>query len=176
MSVMPLPVDDGGGDAPGPRSPVRRILAAVVIAATLAAGGWFGFRAMKARHAAAFPPATGSVAVRGPDTTIDSLARAPNGTRVKVQVVNATHVRGLARRATQALRDRGYDVVEVGTTAQLRDTTVVLDRSGHPDWARRMARAVGGARVESRPDSSHYVDLTVLVGRAWHAPAEPFYP
>ena len=44
------------------------------------------------------------------------IARAPAGQRVKVEVVNATTVRGLARRATRALRDRGYDVVAVGTT------------------------------------------------------------
>jgi hypothetical protein len=106
----------------------------------------------------------------------DTLARAPAAQRVKVQVVNATRVRGLARRATRALRDRGFDVVEVGTTAEQRDSTLVLDRSGHPDWARRAARAMGGARVEARPDTSRYLDLTVLVGRAWRPPADPLDP
>jgi hypothetical protein len=106
----------------------------------------------------------------------DTLARAPVGTRVKVQVINATPVRGLARRATRALRARGFDVVEVGTTAEQRDSTLVLDRSGHPEWARRAARAMGGARVEARPDSSRYLDLTVLVGRAWRPPPEALDP
>src|SRR6185503_7191863 len=36
---------------------------------------------------------------------------APDGVRVRVQVINATNIRGLARRATQVLRDRGFDVV-----------------------------------------------------------------
>jgi hypothetical protein len=101
---------------------------------------------------------------------------APAGTRVRVQVLNATATRGLARRATMHLRDRGFDVLEIGTWSTQLDSTLVLDRSGHAEWARRVADALGGARVESRPDSSHYLDITVLLGRSWRPPAEPFYP
>lgn len=100
----------------------------------------------------------------------------PAGLRVRVQVLNATTTRGLARRATLVLRDRGFDVVETGTFAEQLDSTLVLDRSGHPDVARRVADALGGARVETRPDSSRYLDVTVLLGRSWRPPAEPFYP
>jgi hypothetical protein len=96
--------------------------------------------------------------------------------RVRVQVLNATEIRGLARRATHLLRDRGFDVVEIGTASQQRDSTLVLDRSGHPDWTRRVAEALGGARVESRPDSSRYLDVTVLLGRSWRPPSQPFHP
>lgn len=101
---------------------------------------------------------------------------APANTRIRVQVLNATTVRGLARRATMHLRDRGFDVLEMGTWAEQLDSTLVLDRSGHPDWAKRVADALGGARVESRPDSSRYLDVTVLLGRSWRPPAQPFYP
>ena len=103
-------------------------------------------------------------------------AEAPRGVRIRVEVLNATRVRGLARRATMHLRDRGFDVVYVGTSRDARDTTVVLDRSGHPDWAALVARALGGARVERAPDSSRYLDVTVLVGATWTPPSEPFYP
>src|SRR5258708_13617568 len=61
----------------------------------------------------------------------DDVPRAPAGVRIRVQVVNTTRTRGLGRRATQLLRDRGFDVVEVGTAGPARDTTLVLDRSGH---------------------------------------------
>lgn len=103
-------------------------------------------------------------------------ASASNDARVRVQVLNATTTRGLARRATMHLRDRGFDVLEMGTAPEQLDSTLVLDRSGHPEWAERVAEALGGARVESRPDSSRYLDVTVLLGRSWRAPAKPFYP
>ena len=102
--------------------------------------------------------------------------RAPEGTRIRVEVLNATRVRGLARRATMHLRDRGFDVVGMGTTQPQQDSTVVLDRSNHPEWARLVARALGATRVESRPDTSRYLDVTVLLGGAWRPPPEPFYP
>jgi hypothetical protein len=102
--------------------------------------------------------------------------RAPEGVRIRVEVLNATARTGLARRAMMHLRDAGFDVVRTGNAGARSDSTVVIDRSGHPEWARLVARAVGGARVESRPDPSGYLDVTVLLGATYRAPPEPFYP
>lgn len=99
----------------------------------------------------------------------------PAGTRIKVEVLNATKVRGLARKATFYLRDRGFDVVSMGTSRLESDSTVVLDRSGHPEWASLVAKALN-AKVQTRLDSSRYLDVTVLIGRNWRPPAKPFYP
>lgn len=99
------------------------------------------------------------------------------GQRITVEVLNATKIRGLARRAARALRDQGFDVVSTGTNHDQFDTTQVLDRTGHRDWADRAAKAMGGgAVVLVRPDSSREVDLTVLIGSTWRAPSQPFYP
>jgi hypothetical protein len=100
----------------------------------------------------------------------------PQGVRIRVQVMNATGTRGLARRATGYLRDRGFDVVGMATALQSRDSTLVVDHSRNPELARLVSRAFGGAAIESRPDSSRYLDVTVLIGRDWAPPAEPFYP
>jgi len=134
----------------------------VAIGLALVAAGVIATRSMRARSE--------------PKRAAPPDASAPQGERVRVQVLNATTVRGLARRATMHLRDRGFDVVEMGTSPDQRDSTLVLDRSNHPEWARRVADAFGGARVEARPDSSRYLDVTVLVGRTWRPPAEPFHP
>jgi hypothetical protein len=113
---------------------------------------------------------------QNPVARVRGNERAPDGVRVRVQVLNGTKTRGLARRATLLLRDRGFDVVEMGTVASTRDTTVVLDLSGHPDWARRVARALGSARVESRADSSRYLDIAIVIGSSWRPPAEALHP
>ena len=102
-------------------------------------------------------------------------ARAPEGTRIKVEVLNATRTKGLARRATLYLRDRGFDVVGSGNVTEQRATTIVYDRSSHPDWARLVARAMH-APVTARSDSSRYLDVTVLLGADWRPPPLPFHP
>lgn len=102
--------------------------------------------------------------------------RAPDGVRVRVQVLNTTRTRGLARRATRLLRDRGFDVVEMGTSGPALDSTLVLDRSGHAEWAATVATIMGAPRAETRRDSSRYLDVTVLVGRLWLPPTLPLDP
>jgi hypothetical protein len=137
------------------------LLVAIVLAvsAALALGRRDGARAA----------ATSPLAILAP------AVRAPEGVRIRVQVLNGTRTRGLARRATRLLRDRGFDVVEIGTERETRDSTLVLDRSGHPEWAELVAEVMGG-RVESRPDSSRYLDVTVLIGASWRPPPESFHP
>jgi len=100
----------------------------------------------------------------------------PEGTRVKVEVLNATDMRGLARTAATVLRDAGFDVVYFGNTAERRDSTLIRDRSNHPAWATLAARTMSPAATETSADSGRLVDLTILVGRSWRPPAEPFRP
>lgn len=144
---------------------LRRALLLLLILAILGGAAWV----IRARHGGTRPLST--VLTRSGD-----LPRAPEGVRIRVQVLNTTKVRGLARRATHLLRDRGFDVVEMGTTGPALDTTLVLDRSGHPDWAKAAAAVMTPARAEARPDTSRYLDITVLVGRTWRPPAEPLDP
>lgn len=137
---------------------------AILIAAAIVAGGAGAWMALR----------------RAPQTVararVRADARAPDGVRVRVQVVNGTRIRGLAHRATEVLRDQGWDVVETGTTSGQIDTTLVLDLSGHPDWAKRVAALFPPARIQARSDSSRYLDLAVVVGSAWRPPAEALYP
>ena len=149
------------------RRALRRLLAAAVALVLLCAIALLAAYVRRERS----PGAPGAAPDR---PRVD--ARAPAGVRIKVEVLNASTVRGLARRATMHLRDRGFDVVASGTARERRDSTLVLDRSGHPEWARLVGDAMGGARVESRPDSSRYLDVTVLIGATWRPPAEPLYP
>ena len=96
----------------------------------------------------------------------------PEGPRVRVEVLNASGKSGLARRATEQLRAEGFDVVFFGTAR--RDAvpggrSVVLDRVGTLRNAQTVARALGIARVESKPDPGLVLDVTVLIGGDWPA-------
>jgi hypothetical protein len=107
----------------------------------------------------------------------DSLARAPNDSRVRVRVLNASGTRGYARRATLELRDRGFDVVEYETErGNPRSGTLIVSHTGHQDWAERLQRAVGTGTIEARPDSLRFVDLTIFVGRDWKPSTETLRP
>ncbi|HEY8833218.1 MAG TPA: LytR C-terminal domain-containing protein [Gemmatimonadaceae bacterium] len=127
----------------------------------LAAVAWFAIKSLNNGTAQA------------PDIPDD--ARAPEGVRIKVEVFNGTKTKGLARRATLFLRDHGFDVVGSGTNTEQRATTVVFDRSGHPDWAARVGRAMDAPVVTQR-DSSRYLDVTVILGANWSPPSLPFHP
>lgn len=100
----------------------------------------------------------------------------PEGTRIRVEVLNTTTTRGMARRVTLYLRDAGFDVVRYAGEGPARDSTLILDRTGHPEWAQLASKALGGAPIELRPDSSGYVDITVLLGRVVRTPSQTFYP
>lgn len=96
--------------------------------------------------------------------------------RVRVEVLNAAGVAGLARAGTERIRAAGYDVVYYGNAAAFgRDTSVVLDRSGRSDAARAVAAAMDIPLVLEQPDTSLYLDVTVVLGRDWSgiASAEP---
>ncbi|MDX2183795.1 MAG: LytR C-terminal domain-containing protein [Gemmatimonadaceae bacterium] len=149
-----------------------RVLVAGAGLAVCAAGGWWWWR----RTAA---DTTTTETSRAVAAALPRGARAPDSTRVIVEVLNASQVRGLGRRATLFLRDAGYDVVYTANDPAADtplDSSVVIDRTGHPEWAKRVAKALGAATVETRPDSLRYVDLTVRLGRAWRPPANSLYP
>ena len=108
---------------------------------------------------------------------MDTSARAPDGVRIKVRVVNTTNARGLAKRATLVLRDFGYDVVEYdGDVKSPRKSTLIVSHTGHADWAERLQKALGTGTIEARADTLRYVDFTVLLGTDWTPPAQAFRP
>ena len=95
---------------------------------------------------------------------------------MRIEVFNASQHHGLGRRAMLYLRDRGFDVVTLGTVPAQRDTTLVVARGTHADWAQLVSRALGSARVEAHADSSRDVDVSVYLGSTWRPPTQPFYP
>jgi len=169
---MTSPVPPLLHDESPPLSRRKRIARFVVTLVIVAAAGTTGVWWWSSREGSAEPVGTAFAA------QTDTLARAPKGVRVRVRVVNATEVNGWAKRATSVLRDHGFDVVDYGSEKQKspRGTTLVQTHTGHDDWSARIVRVLGTGTVESRPDTSRYVDVTVFLGLDWRAPTQAFRP
>ncbi len=91
-----------------------------------------------------------------------------SGRRVRVEILNGAGVDRLARRATERLRELGFDVVYYGNAAEFdRDTSVAIARLESIEPARRVADALGLRRVSHEQDRNLYLDVTVILGRDW---------
>jgi hypothetical protein len=91
-----------------------------------------------------------------------------HGARIRVEVLNAGGVRGMAAEARDGLRDEGFDVVHYGNASTFgREGSVVLHRSGDLGAAQAVAAALGIREVRSEPDSTLLVEVTVLLGSTW---------
>ena len=106
----------------------------------------------------------------------EESARAIPGERdhLVVEVLNATPSVGLARTATQRLRDAGLDVVGYGSdNGGPLDSTLILVRRGEDGSGDRVRRALGVGAVRVAPDSTRLVDVTVRLGRDFLAGHNP---
>ena len=140
----------------------RRVRAVALVAVLLAVGALAGSAFSQWRGPGAAPAGR----ARAPEPA----APAAPAERVRVEVLNGGGRADMARRATEHLRERGFDVVFYGNADTFdRDTTVVLDRVGRPELARAVASALGRAPVEVRgeADTTRFVDVTVVLGASW---------
>jgi hypothetical protein len=143
-------------------------IAAVVVAAVAGAGLWY----VRGANAGDERPAALPVS----EIVQDTSARAPEGVRIRVRVLNGTSTPGLARRGTQTLRDHGYDVVDYATATKPSDQTVIAVTASSREWGARIVRALGGGAVREQAESLPYADIVVTLGSDWKPPAQPFRP
>ncbi|MES2525424.1 MAG: LytR C-terminal domain-containing protein [Gemmatimonadota bacterium] len=158
---------------PSPLEPARHsrsgwiALALILLVVVVSAGAWW--------QRSAEPSGVAESRVTVPLT--DPSARAPEGERIRVRVINGTRTRGLARRATLLLRDFGYDVVDFDTdTRRNPEQSIIEVHTGKTEIAERVKRILGTGELATVPDSLRYVDLTVVVGRDWQPPTQPLRP
>ncbi len=101
------------------------------------------------------------------DPTVDTRHMAVRADEhIQVNVVNACGADGIAKKFSEFLRARKFDVPEYGNAEQVAFQSKVLDRVGDSVSARKVAYALGipPERVFTEIDSSLYVRATVVVG------------
>lgn len=102
-----------------------------------------------------------------PDPTRASDSTELVGEIIQVEVRNGCGIDHLAAQTTQFLRDRGFDVVDVGNYHTFdQQQSLVIDRIGDPASARKVARALGlpEQRVRQEVRRDLYLDATVVIG------------
>ncbi len=110
------------------------------------------------------------------NAAFDSAALAPAGVRVRVRVLNSTNRSGLARRATQRLRDHGYDVVDFGNQTTQVATTSIETSPGMRAIGERVVLALGAGAVTEAAAALPYADVLVVLGPDWQPPPQPLRP
>lgn len=89
------------------------------------------------------------------------------GNIIQVEVLNGCGVPGLATIFTSKLRDNGFDVVESGNfdTFDIKET-LVIDRSGILENAKKVAKALGISEknVIQELAPSYFLDATIVIG------------
>ena len=94
----------------------------------------------------------------------ENAALAPDQ-RPQIEVLNGCGVSGIAARAQDFLRERGYDVVNVENARDFQyEETLVIDRGGDVRVARALGRDLGTLNVirQVRPDL--VLQATVILG------------
>lgn len=87
---------------------------------------------------------------------------------IQLDVLNGCGVSGAATGVTQFLRARGYDVVEIRNYKTFDvDHSLVIDRTGDMETARKVAYALGidQKNVLQQINHDYYVDVSVIVGK-----------
>ena len=151
------------------RAPIALVLSALLVATVAGVGIWYVRSVNGGTDRAAATPVVVEIVQ-------DTSARAPQGVRIRIRVINGTSTAGLARRGTRHLRDYGYDVVDYGTAAQPTRETVVQVVAESRDWGARIVRALGAGTVRERSEPLPHADVVVTLGSDWKPPAQPFRP
>lgn len=112
-------------------------------------------------------PATRQGPLAAPEPAHTAAATLPPVARGRIEVLNGSGRPGLAHQATERLRSGGFDVVYFGNAAARRDSSEVVDRVGQLAIARAAADRLGIKRVRSAPDTTAFLDATVVLGRDW---------
>lgn len=89
------------------------------------------------------------------------------GDIIQIQVLNGHGTSGLAAAFTDKLRSSGFDVVETGNFERFGvEETLIIDRIGNLDNARRVARALGvpERNILREISPGFFLDATVVIG------------
>ncbi len=96
----------------------------------------------------------------------NAIAKSTAQEVIQVNILNTCGVPGLASKAKEYLRARGFDVVEIGNSDEICPKSMIIDRLGDNKSALQVAYALGikDSLVVASIDSNMFLRSTILIG------------
>lgn len=100
------------------------------------------------------------------DTTEKRITNQPN-LSIQIDLINATGENRIAAKYRDYLKQKGYDVVDMGNYKVEVAKTMVVDKFGDYNKAKRVAEALGvsSRNIVTQLDKSKYIDVSVIIGK-----------
>ena len=102
----------------------------------------------------------------GNDTLKKQVTNQPN-LSIQINILNATGENRIGARFRDYLKQKGFDVVDMGNYKTDVEKSMVLDLCGDINKAKRVADALGISQrnVIQQLDKTKFIDATVLIGK-----------
>jgi len=87
---------------------------------------------------------------------------------VQIEVLNGCGIQGAADKVTNYLRDKKYDVVQIGNYKSFDiDESIVIDRKGDFKMAKNIAYSLGikSMNVIQQINKNYLLDVSIIVGK-----------
>ncbi len=87
---------------------------------------------------------------------------------IQVEVLNGCGKSGIAEKITSFLRNRNFDVVQMGNYISFDiDKTMVIDRTGNKANAVKVAEAIGVDKknVIQQLNKEYFLDVSIIIGK-----------
>jgi aspartokinase len=95
-----------------------------------------------------------------------SIKEGSKVTKIQVEVLNGCGEDGSAQTFTKYLRSKGFDVVSIGNADNFEyQETKIICRTTKKNYAKQVANALGIKKISIEPDSTRFVDVSVIVGK-----------
>jgi hypothetical protein len=86
--------------------------------------------------------------------------------KMKIEVLNATNINGLAERVAKFLRKKGFDVIRYDTAKEKIKYTVIIERKDtnlkHATFVREVLKQ---GEVSFEPDVLGFLEVTIVLGK-----------
>ena len=105
----------------------------------------------------------------GSDTTKKQITNQPN-LSIQIDILNATGENRIAAKFRDYLKQKGFDVVDMGNYKTEVEKTLVVDKCGDISKAKRVADALGVSQrnVIQQLDKSKFIDASIVIGKDYN--------